>query len=183
MRVRTDPGNEVGIVCHSADRAWYAVRVRTRSEMLVASVLALKEVECFAPFLQECRNYSDRVRRVPVAAFPGYVFCHIGTPERLRVYNTPGAQYLVGTARIPESIDEYVIAGLQKAFSDSGRVSQIPYLSTGDLVRVVDGPLAGTIGTLARVKGNLRLVLSVDVLQRSVAVEVDGASVVAISGQ
>jgi len=176
-----NPVNEGLTDCFRGKSAWYAVRVRARSEQLVASLLVTRQVECFAPSWQECRTYSDRLKHVPVAVFPGYIFCRIDPPRRLQVCNTPGVQYLVGAMRNPEAIEEYVIAGLQKAFSETHRVSQVPYLRAGDLVQVVDGPLTGTVGTLLRLKGHLRLVLSVDVLQRSVAVEVDGASVVPLS--
>jgi transcription antitermination factor NusG len=121
------------------------------------------------------------MKRVQASVFPGYVFCRIELPERIRVCNTPGVQYLVGMGRGPEAIQEHVIASLQKAFSEDHRVSQIPYLKTGELVQVVDGPLFGTVGTLLRVKGQVRLVLSVDILERSLAVEVDAASVVPLS--
>jgi len=165
----------------TSGRAWYALRVRARSEQLVASLLASKQVECFSPFWRERRVYSDRIKRAETAVFPGYVFCRIDLPERVRVCSTPGVQYLVGTDRVPEAIDEHVITSLQKAFSEDHRVSQIPYLKTGELVQVVDGPLFGTVGSLLRVKGQVRLVLSVDILERSLAVEVDAASVVPLS--
>ena len=165
---------------HSS-KAWYALRVRARSEQMIAAALAAREVECFAPFWEERRVYSDRLRRLPVAVFPGYICCRVSSPERVRVCSTPGVQCLVGAGRVPEVIEEHVIAGFQKAFSEALQVSPVSYLRSGDLVQVVDGALAGTVGKLLRVKGHLRLVLSVDVLQRSVAVEVDAASVVPFS--
>ena len=110
-----------------SSKAWYALRVRARSEQMIAEALAIREVECFAPFWQERRVYTDRVRRLPVAVFPGYIFCRVGPPERVRVYSTPGVQCLVGAGRVPEVIEEHVIAGLQKrSTAESGQAVQSP---------------------------------------------------------
>ncbi len=157
--------------------AWYALRVRARAEHLIAATLAAKQVETFLPAWEERRDYSDRVRRMSVAAFPGYLFCRTAIDDRLRILSVSGAQYFVGRNRTPEVIEDEVISSLQKAFSPEGRASLTAYLQTGDLVRVLDGPLAGANGILLRSKGRQRLVISVKALQRSVAVEVDGASV------
>ncbi len=173
----TGPGNEVKM---NSGMAWYAVRVRGRSEPLVAESLAAKSVECFLPCWEERRVYSDRVRRMPIAAFPGYLFCRIDLTERVRILSTPGVQYLVGSERTPEAIDDQVVSSLQKAFSRAERASLISYLHAGDLVRILDGPMAGATGILLRSKTQQRLVISVNILQRSVAVEVDGASVIRI---
>lgn len=99
---------------------------------------------------------------------------------KTQVLSTPGVQHLVGSQRIPEAIDDQVINSLQKAFCRAERASLIGYLQAGDLVRVLDGPMTGATGILLRSKGRERLVISVDILQRSVAVEVDGASVTSI---
>jgi transcription antitermination factor NusG len=157
--------------------AWYVARVRSRSEERVNAILNQKNVETFSPCWKERRAYSDRIRKLSVPAFPGYVFCRIDLRERLRVVDTPGVQYLVGATR-PEAIHDNVIMGLQKAFSQSDHVAPVEYLKTGDMVCVLDGPLAGTAGMLLRTKGTQRLIISVDVLHRSVAVEVDAASVI-----
>lgn len=156
--------------------AWYVARVRSRSEGRVCSVLKQKDVESFSPCLQVRRAYSDRVRKLQVPAFPGYVFCRMDLGEWLRVVDTPGVQYLVGATK-PEAIQDEVIASLQTAFSQVEQVSPVDYLKSGDAVRVLAGPMAGTSGILLRAKGTHRLVISVHILQRSIAVEVDSASV------
>jgi transcription antitermination factor NusG len=157
--------------------AWYAVRVRALSEIRVGSILNQKRLETFVPSIEERRAYSDRVRRVAVAAFPGYLFCRIDAGELVRVVETPGVQYLVGSGGNPAPVDDDVITSLQTAFLRPNRVSLVPYLKGGDHVRVVAGPLSGAIGVLLRTKGSDRLVISVDLLERSVAVEVDAAGV------
>lgn len=167
--------------CRTSPLAWYGARVRNRSELVVASSLSAKEVECFVPCWPQLRAYSDRVRNVAVAAFPGYIFCKIDSTRRTRVLNTPGVQTLVGTRHAPEPIEDETIFSLQKAFSRAERVAQVPYLRCGDRVRVLDGPMAGAIGHLVRVRNEQRLVISLHLLQRSVEVEVDGASVMLLS--
>ena len=113
-----------------------------------------------------------------MAAFPGYLFGKISGEAMLRVLETPGVQYLVGSGNMPLPVDNDVIGSLRTAFSLAGRVSVVPYLQGGDRVRVVEGPLAGAMGVLIRTKGPDRLIISVDVLERSVAVEVDSGGVI-----
>ena len=162
-------------------RAWYVLRVRSRSESLISSILAEKQIECFLPTLEERRIYSDRTRRLQIAAFPGYVFSYFDLTHRTSILSTPGVQTVVGTGGVPEEIDRNTIDALRLAFSRPQRVALIPYLRSGDIVRITDGPMAGSSGVLLRTKGHQRLVISVHLLQRSVAVEVDGAGVMFLS--
>ncbi|MEI9812398.1 MAG: transcription termination/antitermination NusG family protein [Acidobacteriota bacterium] len=161
---------------------WYTLRVRARSEKAVAELLAAKEVEHFLPCCEELRPYSDRVRRVSIAAFPGYVFCRFALSARVFVLDTPGVSGLVGAANVPEPIEDSVIESLKIAFSQPGRASVVPHLRSGEMVRVLCGPMSGASGILLRSKGKDRVVISVDLLQRSVAVELDGASVLPVRG-
>jgi transcription antitermination factor NusG len=125
--------------------------------------------------------YSDRVIEASVAVFPGYIFCRVGLTERLQVLNTAGVQSLAGSRLSPEAIEDETIVALQTAFSRPGRLALVPYLRGGDKVRVVGGPMEGTTGILVRNKGKQRLVISVHLLQRSVEVEVDGATVMPLT--
>jgi transcription antitermination factor NusG len=162
-------------------REWYAIRVRARAEETVAAALRAKGMESFLPCWEERRVYSDRIQRVSVAAFPGYLFCRIAAPERLTVLNTDGALTFAGTQRTPEAIPDDVISALQRAYSRADRVTQVPYLRSGDTVRVLEGPLAGILGMLQRSAGKCHLVVSIHLLQRSVGVEVDAASVMLVA--
>jgi len=162
------------------NEAWYALRVRSRSELLVAGVLTTRGLKCFAPALGNFRSYGGRVKHVIEAAFPGYLFCRFDLAERLRVLNAPGVQYIVGTARFPERIEESVIRSLQSAFASDKAVTPTEYLRGGDPVRVVRGPLLGATGVMVRLKGKDQLVISVDLLQRSVSVEIEADAVVGI---
>jgi transcription antitermination factor NusG len=161
--------------------AWYGARVRSKSELSISALLAAKGVECFVPCWRQRRPYSDRVREVSVAVFPGYVFCKIELTQKIWVLNTAGVQSLAGTLRAPAAIDDDTIVALQKAFSLSDRVAKVPYLRCGDIVQVLDGPMTGATGILLRNKTKQRLVISLHLLQRSVEVEVDGANVTLLS--
>ncbi len=156
---------------------WYALQVRARSEQMIAQVLAAKSFECDVPCWAERRTYSDRTIRALVPAFSGYIFCRFDLAHRLRILNTPGVQCIVGIAGTPQAIEDDVVLALRKAFSCDRPISPADYLQAGDAVRVVRGPLAGTTGLLIRVKGETRLVISVHLLQRSVAVEVDSDAI------
>lgn len=158
------------------------MRVRSRSEFRVAALLRDKAVEAFAPCWPELRTYSDRMRSALVAAFPGYAFCRINLDERLRVLQTSGVQGLVGTAGNPEAIADDVIDSLQKAFAGSAAIAAVPYVREGERVRILAGPMAGAEGLLLRVKGHDRLVISLDLLQRSVAVDVERSHVAPLNG-
>jgi transcription antitermination factor NusG len=167
---------------HLEVREWYALRVRTRSEQAVAGVLAEKGFEWYVPCWVDTRTYSDRTKRVSVPAFPGYAFCRFDNASRFTVLNTPGVLAVLSVGGAPEPVQEEVIFALQKAFSGTKRVSLADYLHDGERVQIVDGPMAGARGLLIHPKGQHRLVISIELLQRSVSVEVDAQSVVPISG-
>jgi len=158
--------------------AWYALRVRARSEQLVAKILCTKQFQCYVPSWEERKTYSDRVIWAQVPAFPGYAFSRFFLTERLEVLNTPGVQHIVGAGATPEAIEESVISSLRRAFSCAKKVAPFGYFRGGNRVRIARGPLAGAIGVLLRFKGEHRLIISVDILQRSVSVEVEASEVV-----
>jgi transcription antitermination factor NusG len=168
-------------IVHSAEREWYALRVRARSERAVAGILAEKAFETYVPCWEERRTYSDRKILAAVPAFPGYVFSRFDYVSRFRVLNTPGVLAVLSVSGTPRPIEEEVIFALQKAFSESKRVSPAAYIPNGEWVRIIGGPMTGAQGLLIRAKGQHRLVVSIELLQRSVSVEVDAESVVPIS--
>ena len=151
---------------------WYALKVRTRSEVFVGKCLYHKSYETFVPTYPEAKAYSDRIKKVDLALFPGYIFCRLDLERRLPILTTPGVEYIVSQEREPQEIPEAEIDGIMRAVKD-GNAKPWPYLKTGDRVRVKLGSFAGVEGILASEKGTDRLVLSVTMLQRSVAVEID----------
>lgn len=151
---------------------WYALKVRTRSEVFVGKCLFHKSYETFVPTYPEAKEYSDRIKKVESALFPGYIFCRLDPERRLPILTTPGVEYIVGPDREPQEIPEAEIDGIMRAVKD-GNAKPWPYLKAGDRVRVKLGAFAGVEGLLVSEKGTDRLVLSVTMLRRSVAVEMD----------
>ncbi len=162
---------------------WYALRVRSRYENTVAAHLQGKGYESLLPLYKSRRPWSDRFKEIELPLFPGYVFCRFNPLDRLPILTVPGVVHVVGVGRTPVPIDETEIATIQAALK-SGLPSQPwPFLQIGHKVRIEHGPLCGIEGILLGFKGHQRLVLSVTLLQRSVAVQVDGTWVRAMSQQ
>ena len=162
---------------------WFALQVRSRKESSVASLLQQNQVECFLPVYKSLRKWSDRTKEVEQALFPGYLFCRFDYQNRRPVVMTSGVLQIVGHGRTATPIADSEIAALQLAVA-SGLPSQPwPYLEIGERVRIHHGQLNGLEGVLVNFKGNHRVVLSVTLLQRSVALEVDLAWVTAVEQQ
>ena len=162
---------------------WVALQVRPKSEKLVAIALDSKGIEVFLPLYSARRQWSDRVKELQLPLFDGYVFCKLNLLYRLPALTIPGVIQFVGIGKVPVPIEEEEIAALQ-ALVKSGLPSMPwPFLQVGQMVRVERGPLRELEGILLQVKGSHRLVLSVSLLQRSVAVEVDRDSVTPIKSR
>jgi len=162
---------------------WYALLVKSRYENTVASHLQARGYESFLPLYKCQRRWSDRFKEIELPLFPGYVFCQFNALNRLPILSIPGVVHVVGVGRTPIPIDESEIAVIQAAVK-SGLPSQPwPFLQIGHKVRIEYGPLCGLEGILLDFRGRQRLVISVTLLQRSVAVQVDGAWVRPMSQQ
>jgi len=153
--------------------AWFALQIRSRCEDIVTAHLTGKGYEWFLPKYKSRRRWSDRFKEIELPLFPGYIFCRFNPWDRFPILTTPGVAYIVGVAKTPVSIDETEVAAIQAAFK-SGLPSQPwQYLQIGRRVRIDYGPLYGLEGILMEVRGQHRLVLSVTLLQRSIAVQVE----------
>ena len=156
---------------------WFALQVRTRFETGVAEFLGGSGSECFLPIYKSRQRWSDRAKVVQLPLFPGYLFCRFDYQHRLPILKTPGVMQIVSFNRMPTPVNEEEIRSIQ-ALVASGLPNQPwPYLAVGDRVRIEAGPLRGVEGILTNHKGEHRLVLSVTLLQRSIAVEIDSAFV------
>lgn len=163
--------------------SWYALQVHSRKEQLIASQLENRNLECFVPKYKSMRKWSDRTKEVQQALFPGYVFCRFEFEKRQPVVTTGGVLQIVGNGRTAMPVADVEIEALRLAVS-SGLPSQPwPYLEVGERVKVGYGHLSGLEGILINFKGNHRVVLSVTLLQRSVAMEVDLSWVVPLTKQ
>lgn len=152
---------------------WFALYVRSNFERAVEQCLRGKGYQAFSPFYQTIRRLRGRNKTLDLPLFPGYVFCRFDPHKRLPILTTPGIVNVLGAGNVPEPIELSEIRSVQ-AVTDSGQpIQPWPFLQQGHRVRIEAGPLSGTEGTLLRVKNQLRLVVSVTLLQRSMAVEVD----------
>jgi transcription antitermination factor NusG len=147
--------------------------VRSRKEGYVASQILGQGYECLLPTYKSVRKWSDRVKEVEQPLFPGYLFCRFDFQNRRPVITTPGVLQIVGYGRTAISVSDEEIQSLQLAVSSGMPKQPWPYLEVGQRVRVNYGTLSGLEGILVNVKGNHRVVLSVTLLQRSVAMEVE----------
>ena len=159
---------------------WFALQVRARHEVGVADYLNGKGYEWFLPQYTLRKRWSDRVKEVEAPLFPGYLFCRFNPLDRLPILKTPGVIQVVGNNRQPIAVDEQEIRAIQALVASGVPNRPWPFMEIGDKVRIDSGPLRGLEGLLVEFKGNHRLVLSVTLLQRWVAVEMDSALVTSL---
>jgi transcription antitermination factor NusG len=157
---------------------WYALYTKHRHEKMVARNLTYKGFETFVPLYQAVRNWKDRVKQVYMPLFPCYVFFKGDLGRRLDIVKVPGVFSLVFDGGRPAAILASEIESIRRAVGSGARLEPHPFLSCGDRVRIKRGPLTGIEGILIRRKGSYRLILSADLLEKSIAVEVDAFSVV-----
>jgi transcription antitermination factor NusG len=156
-----------------ATPGWYAAYTHARHEKKVAQQLEERGIEHFLPVYHSVRLWKDRRKELELVLFPGYVFTRINVDEKLRVLQLPGVVRFVSFNGQPALLPGEDIEALRNALRQGMRAEHHPYLTAGRPVRVVRGPLTGARGLLVRFKTNFRIVISIDAIMRSVAVEVD----------
>jgi transcription antitermination factor NusG len=166
-------GFEGGIL--PAKSPWYGVRTRSNQEKLVAAILDSKGYEQYLPLYRRRRRWSDRVVTTEVPLFPGYVFCRFDIQRRLPVISTLGVVSIIGFGNDPEPIPDREIEAIERVLRSGAGAEPHPFLRVGQRVRVSQGALKDVEGILIRKKSDLRLVVSVSILQRSVSVEIDSS--------
>jgi transcription antitermination factor NusG len=152
---------------------WYALHVRTRFEKVVARNLRGKGYQEFLPLYRRTNRWSDRVKEIELPLFPGYVFCRFNPLDRLPILTVPGVNAIVGIGKNLLPVEESELNAIRNVLKSGTFCEPWPFLEVGQRVRVEYGPLAGTEGLVMMVKNTYRLVISVNMLQRSVAVEID----------
>jgi transcription antitermination factor NusG len=159
------------------DSDWWALYTRHQHERTVADMLSAKGFEVFLPQYESMRRWKDRSKLLSLPLFPCYVFVRGGLHRRLQVVTTPGVHMILYYGESVAIIPEDEIQAIRRTVEGPFRVEPHPFLKCGDRVRVTRGTLEGVEGILIRKKNLYRLVLSVDMLAQSVAVEIDGADV------
>ncbi|HYL36168.1 MAG TPA: UpxY family transcription antiterminator [Bryobacteraceae bacterium] len=170
------PGQPTGSSVSEAEwlaHPWFAVRVRSNFERIVEAHLRQRGYEQFAPSYKLERLWSDRKKEIDHFLFPGYVFCRFDPNDRLPVLTVPGVVGLVGFGKVPAPIPDQEMERVRRMVQSGLLVSPWPFLEVGQSVLIERGPLAGMEGILIDAKGKFRLVVSIQLLKRSVSAEVD----------
>ena len=159
---------------------WYGVRTRSNHEKVAATVLSAKGFENYLPSYRVRRRWSDRTVETTLPLFPGYVFCRFDAASRFPIVSTPGVVSIVGFGDSPAPIADIEIEAIQAVLHSGFAAEPCPFLTEGQRVRIKHGPLQNVEGILLKKKADWRLVVSVTMLQRSVAVELGSEFVSAI---
>jgi len=159
---------------HDTSKRWFALRVKSRCEKVVAVIAENKGFEEFLPLYQARRRWSDRLKSIELPLFPGYVFCRLDPQHRLPLLTIPGVLHFVGIGRIPIPIEDAQITAIQTAVRSGLLMEPWPFLEVGQQIRLEEGPLAGLGGILvADTSKRQRVVVSVTLLKRSIAVAIE----------
>ena len=159
---------------------WYAGYTSSRHEKRVAEHFAQRGVEHFLPLYETIHRWNNGRHRIQLPLFPGYIFVHIALQDRLRVIEVPGFVRLVGFNSLPCPLPEADINRMKDALNKGVLAEPYPYLTVGTRVEIRNGPMQGMTGILLRRQNKCRVVISVDLIMRSMAVEVEAADVVPI---
>lgn len=160
-----------------ASTAWFALYVRHRHEKAVAKGVSEKGLTVFLPLYKVAHRWKDRMQELVLPLFPNYVFILAAPSQRNVVLSTPGIYDFVRLSGVPAPVPAEEIEAVRQAVTHGLNAEPHPFLKTGDRVRVKTGPLGGMEGILVRKKNFYRLVLSVELLVRSISVEVDVSDV------
>jgi transcription antitermination factor NusG len=164
----------------SATPRWYAAYTCVHHEKRILQQLSERNIDGFVPLYHSVRRWKDRRKELALVLFPGYVFVHISLQQRLRVLQVPGVVNFVNFNGLPTPLPEGEVEALRKAFTHGVLAEPHPYLKTGRRVLIRNGPFTGVEGVLLRKKDKYRFVLSIEMIMRSVAIEMDAADVEAL---
>lgn len=178
-RVTSDSGNE----CDGSSAArWFAVTVRPQHEQSAQKGLEAKGLETYLPLYLAVRQWSDRTKTLQLPLFPGYVFCRFDRTQHTAVVRTPGVRTIVAFGGEPAPVPETELEAVRRILVSGSQVEPWPFLAAGQRIRIASGPLQGMEGTLVETPESCRLVVSVEMFQRSCAVRVERDNVIALAG-
>ncbi len=157
-----------------ASLPWYALRVRSKREGITSDHLAAIGREVFSPTYCGVKQWSDRKKQVQSPLFPGYVFCRFDVQQRLPILTSPGLIAIVGVGKVPMSVPDTEVEAIRTILRSGVFAQPWPFLTVGQKVEICGGPLSGVDGILVNFKDSYRVVVSINMLQRSIAAEVEG---------
>ena len=169
----TVPGSLISLRPEYLEPRWYAAYTSANHEKRVAQQLGLRHIEHILPLYESVRRWKDRRMKLQLPLFPGYIFVRLALRDRLQVLQAPGVARLVGFNGMPCALLEEDIKAIQRCLDRSYKVEPHSYLEVGRRARVMSGPLQGQEGIILRRKNRLRFILSLELIMRSVAVEID----------
>jgi transcription antitermination factor NusG len=152
---------------------WYAAYTAPCREKRVLDHLAVREIESFLPLYLSSRKWKNGCRvELERPLFPGYVFVRVARMDRVRVLEVPSVLSIVSRGCVPEPVDDDAIAALRDSFHLKG-LEPHPYLIVGERVSIFDGPFAGLSGIILRKTSGLRVVITLDLIMQSIAIDVN----------
>jgi transcription antitermination factor NusG len=162
---------------------WYAIRTRSRHEKVAAHSLTERGIEVFLPLTTSVRMWSDRRQKIELPLFPGYAFVRVSyfTPQRVRVLQATGVSSFVGPNPGGVAIPDEQIEAIRRVMASKTAVTEHPFLKVGQRIRVRCGALKGVEGILVALNGARNLVISVEPIQRSLSIGLEGYEVEVIS--
>ena len=162
-----------------ADTRWYAVHTRSRHEKVVAAQLREQGVSTFLPMVTQIQRWSDRRKLVEFPLFSGYVFVHAAASPQIRriVLFSRGVAGFVAMRGQPLSIPDDQIDNVKEVLAKDIRCTAYPFLKVGQRVRIRGGSLEGLEGILVSHNGDRKLVISVNTIERSFSISIDGYDV------
>lgn len=160
---------------------WYAVYTSANHERRVAQQLEVRGVDYFLPQYESVRKWKDRKVSLQRPLFPGYLFVHLALRNRLPILQVPGVARFVGFDGQPTVVPEEDLLRVREFLGRGFRAEPHPYLAVGRRVRVRSGPLEGMAGIVVRRKNGNRLVISLGLIRRAIAVDLDGADLEALA--
>jgi transcription antitermination factor NusG len=158
--------------------SWFALTVGPSHERRAERSLLNQGFKTYVPVYRVHRRWSDRVKNLDTVLFPGYVFCRFSYADRIQVLSSPGVRSVVTTGRDPAPVEEEEIAAVRTLIASGRPLLPWPYLRIGQQVEIREGQFASLRGVIVRAKDGCRVVVSVEALGCSVAVELDAGLVV-----
>jgi transcription antitermination factor NusG len=170
---RADSASVPELLGAYVEPSWYVAYTRANHEKRVAVQLEGRTVEHFLPFYKSVRQWKDRRVQLELPLFPGYVFVRLPLRDRLRVVEIPGVVRFVGFDGHPAALSEQEIEALRESLARQLKLRPHPYLTVGRRVRIKSGPLSGLKGILVRKKGSFQVIVSIELIMRSVVAQVE----------